>query len=351
MKEQIIKQLKKIIEATKILSPTEFSFDGRVLSYPAPYSVNQLNPGSEQAPLISQLQNCFYQYCYVQPFNTADPGKETGNVVPDASLVLRLSEANNTQEYWEAGWQIKEIIPNGQIRAEKSRRSRLLWAGEFFTPQGFGMPPQINGYINVFFPKESTTIQPGFYYAFSQTFIDQLDDYNIVRFYWNIEENGAPDLVRSVSRHLNRFRVPYRFKCLNSSLPFNRTDSAVLFINKRFYRIVACLIADIYDEIESFLGAETPLFSKQFAPGLGLAEDPNNGDSFGMNRCRILAEGVWSGYLKQLQTTESRLDEVVRQFETYRINLEQPYLNADSVDQYIIPDFKKQQSSSANLSG
>jgi hypothetical protein len=343
MKEQLIKQLTKIIESTKILSPTEFSFDGRILSYPVPSPINQPNPGSAQPPLISQLQNCFYQYCYVQPYNGNSP-VETGLVTPNATLVEQLSAANETQEYWEAGWQIREILPSGQIRAEKGGRSRLLWAGEFFTPQGFGMPPQINGYINVFFPKESTTIQPGFYYAFSQTFIDQLDDYNIVRFYWNIEEKGAPNLVRSISRNLNRFQVPYRFKCLNNQLPFNRTDSAVLFLNKRFYRIVAELLVDIYEEVKDSLGAETPLFSKRVAPGIGLAEDPNNGESFGMNRCRILAEGIWNGYTKGLQTLEARLDEVAGQFEVHGIALESPYLNAGAIDQYIIPKFETSQS-------
>ncbi|HEX8267680.1 MAG TPA: T3SS effector HopA1 family protein [Pyrinomonadaceae bacterium] len=343
MKEQLIKQLTKIIESTKILSPTEFSFAERILSYPVPPPINQPNPGSAQPPLISQLQNCFYQYCYVQPYNGNSP-VETGLVTPNADLVEQLSAANETQEYWEAGWQIKEILPSGQIRAEKGGRSRLLWAGEFFTPQGFGMPPQINGYINVFFPKESTTIQPGFYYAFSQTFIDQMDDYNIVRFYWNIEEKGAPNLVRSISRNLNRFQVPYRFKCLNNQLPFNRTDSAVLFLNKRFYRIVAELLVDIYEEIKDSLGAETPLFSKQVAPGIGLAEDPNNGESFGMNRCRILAEGIWNGYTKGLQTLEARLDKVAGQFGVYGIALESPYLNAGAIDQYIIPKFETSQS-------
>lgn len=352
MKEQITEQLKKIIEATKIISPAEFSFDGKILSCPAsPVPNNPLNPNAvQQNPVILQLQGCLYQYCYVQPF-VSGFSRETGRITQNARLVQQLSAANNTQDYWEAGWQIKEILPTGQIRAEKSGRSRLLWAGEFFTPQGFGAPPQVNGYINVFFPKESTTIQPGFYYAFSQTFIDLTDDYNIVRFYWNIEENGAPDLLASISRHLNRFRLPYRFKCLNNELPFNRTDSAVLFLNKRFYRIAAELLVEIYDEVKDLLGAETPLFSRQIAPGLGLAEDPNNGDSFGMNRCRLLAEGIWSAYTKGLEKTEARLDEVVKRFEHYGISLERPYLNAGAFDQYVIPNFKNGKSPSANVSG
>jgi hypothetical protein len=348
MKEQITERLSKIIESTRILSPNQFSFDGKTFTNPVAAPVNQPipatgsqpNAGAAQSALISLLQSCFYQYCYVQPFAGDNSSLETGQVTPNPQLVQQLSAANETREHWEAGWQIKETLPTGQIRAEKAGRTRLLWAGEFISHHGFGMPPQPDAYISVFFPKESTTIQPGFYFAFSETYLDQLDDYNIVRFYWNVEEKGAPDLMRGISRGLNRFQVPYRFKCLNNQLPFNRTDSAVLFLNKRFYRIAVELLVDIYEEMRGALGAETPLFSKPLAPGLGLAEDPGSGDSFGMNRCRILAEGVWNGYTKGLQTIETRLEEVVRQFEINGIALERPFLNAGSVDQYIVPKFK-----------
>jgi hypothetical protein len=346
MKKQIIKQLSEIIESTTILSPAEFSFDGKILSYPVPAAVDP-TAAAAQNPLIEQLQKCFYQYCYVQPFNGGAPALETAQVEPNAKLVEQLSAANDTQERWETGWRIAEMLPSGQIKAEKYGRTRVLWAGEFISRFGFGVAPQIGAEISVFFPKESTVLQPGFFFAFSQTFIDQADDYNLMRFYWNIQEKGAPDLLRSISAALNRFEVPYRFKCLNNQLPFNRTDSAVLFLNKRFYRVVAELMPDIYDEVRHFLGAETPLFSKQLAPGLGLAEDPNNGDSFGMSRCRVLAEGIWSGYAKNLQTAAARLDEVVGQFEVYGIDLERPYLNGRAADQYLVPEFKHEHSLAA----
>lgn len=336
MKEQIIEKLKKIVEATRIISPAEFSFSGKVFSCPAVSPAVEPNPA--QPPLVLLLQNCFYQYCYVQPFD-GNISLETRAVMPNPNLVQRLSEANETREYWETGWQIREILASGQIRAKKNERTRFLWAGEFFSPGSFGTPPKINSEISVFFPKESVTVQTGFYFAFSQTFLDQSDDYNIVRFYWNIDEKGAPDLVRSISHHLNKFQVPYRFKCLNNQHPFNRTDAAVLFINKRFYRIVAELLPDIYRKVEALLEDETPLFSKRLAPGLGLAEDSNSGDSFGMNRCRILAQGIWNGYVKGLQTTETRLQETSKQFAAHGISLETPYLNAGAADQYIVPDF------------
>jgi hypothetical protein len=107
-----------------------------------------------------------------------------------------------------------------------------------------------------------------------------------------------------------------------------------LFLNKKYYPIVSELLPDIYAEIKGGLKPGTPLFSKEIAPGIGVAEDPGNGDSFGLSRCRMLAEGIWSAYSLGLQTVEERFDEVVRQFERYGVSLDKPYLNSGSADQY-----------------
>jgi hypothetical protein len=40
----------------------------------------------------------------------------------------------------------------------------------------------------------------------------------------------------------------------------------------------------------------TPVFTKFLAPGLGLAEDPGQGDSFGQHRCRLLADAMILAY-------------------------------------------------------
>ena len=55
------------------------------------------------------------------------------------------------------------------------------------------------------------------------------------------------------------------------------------------------------------------------APGLSLVEDPNNGESFGMNRCRIFAEGIWNAFAKGLTDRDSRLHEVKQRFARARI--------------------------------
>lgn len=339
MREQLTAQLKRIVKATKITSPAEFSFAGQVTQCPpGPVPPSQFNT-QPTVPLVQYLLQTFYQYCYVQPFEDDLPPLETAQVALNDTLAQQLSEANDTRDRWETGWQIAEILPTGQIRAEKHGRTRFMWAGEFLSNQGFGVPPQAGMQINVFFPKESATLQPGFFFTFSQTFMDSWEEMNSMRLYWHIDENGAPKLLRGISSRLNRFRIPFRFKVLNNSLPFNRSDSAVLFLNRRYYRIAIELMAEVHEEVKDDLKPETPLFTKHIADGLGLAEDPNNGDSFGMSRCRILAEGLWTAFVTGVTGEKERFEQVEKQFEGYGISLDRPYLNPGAADQYVTPGF------------
>ncbi|GFZ90319.1 T3SS effector HopA1 family protein [Okeania sp. KiyG1] len=346
MEAQLIPELTKICQAVKIASPTEASFAGRrvpEVGIPGQQPMSQQQMlASGQNPMIWRLQSQLYMYCYCQQFTGTipeEPKPDHPSQVQDPNFLQSLSQANTSRERWESGWQIYRVEASSQVMAQKFGTNRMFWPGQFFCQEGAGMAPRVGANISVFLPRESFTIQPGFYYVFSETQIGYEDDYNQVRFYWHLQEQGAATLIRCLTQKLNQFQVPFRFKCLtswNSNLP--RSDSAVLFVSKRFTQITARLLSEVYPKIEKYLEPRTPLFSKQLAPGLGLAEDPSNGDSFGLNRCRILAEGIWNAYSKGLQTERDQLGEVIQQFNQYGISLERPYLSAGSIEQYQFPN-------------
>jgi hypothetical protein len=185
--------------------------------------------------------------------------------------------------------------------------------------------------------KESMTMHPGFYFIFGTALTDQQDDEDLLRFYWNVDADGVLHLVRLLTVKLNRFQVPFRLKCVNNSLNYNRTDAAVLYFNKRFYRIGSELVATVHRQTSQYLKSGTPLFTKLLASGLGFAEQPENGASFGQHRCRVLAEALYNGYEQKLDSEEERLTEVVEHFERKGLSIERPYLNPGSIDHYEFP--------------
>lgn len=337
MREQLKAQLTKIVRAVEVRSGDSFTFAGRHFA-PAAQAPGHAHHahGFAQAranPLATLLEQTLYEHCYCRTFDGA-LRDEAPPDVPGVDLTPALSEANATRERWDAGWQVYQVLPSGQVMAHKDGRTRALWPGEFLSTDAPGMAPRPGTNLSVFFMRETKTMQPGFYFAFGEAQAGEPDGFSLARLYWNVRAEGAVPLIRAVTRGLNRFQVPFRVKCLTNSAFYTRNDAAVLYVDKRFYRITARVLAGVYAEVSRHLRPDAPLFTKPLAPGLALAEEPYTGESFGMQRCRILAEGLLSAHARNLREDSARLEEVERHFNAYGLTLEAPYLNPRSVDQY-----------------
>src|SRR5205823_2332289 len=188
--------------------------------------------------------------------------------------------------------------------------------------------------VNVFFARESRTEQPGFYIVAGETAHPEGSDSRMTRIYWHIAEEGAVPLTSAVTTLLNRFEVPFRFKTLSYSGAYSRADAGVLFFPTRYHQIVAKLLPRIRAEVKDHLRAATPLLTHKLADGVGLAEDPANGESFGMHRTRMLAQAIWDAYARGMQSEEARLQELAIQFQRHGLSLDRPHLRAASADIY-----------------
>jgi hypothetical protein len=337
MREQLNAQLRKIVRAVEVRSNDSFNFAGRHFSLGAQgagHAPHGHGFAQQQAnPLAALLEQALYQHCYCRTFDGA-LREEQLDPVHGLDLTPALSEANASRERWDAGWQVYQVLPSGQVLAHKDGRTRSLWPGEFLSTDAPGLAPRPGMNLSVFFMRETKTMQPGFYFAFGEAQEGELDSFSLARFYWNVRAEGAVPLMRAVTRDLNRFQVPFRIKCLTNSAFYARNDPAVLYVDKRFYRVTARVLAGVHREVSRHLRPDPPLFTKPLAAGLALAEEPYTGESFGMQRCRILAEGLLSASTRGLRDEASRLAEVERHFEAYGFTLEAPYLNPRSVDQY-----------------
>jgi hypothetical protein len=153
----------------------------------------------------------------------------------------------------------------------------------------------------------------------------------MIRFYFNVGPNGAPHVLRWLSTRLNVFDVPFRFKALTARSAYTRLDAALLYVAGLHYPITAQLLGDGLEEaLAPHLAAGTPVFTRRLAPGLGFAEDPGHGQSFGMSRCRIVAEAIWSAYGKGHQSPGAWLEEVKAHFTRYSLDPKRPHLNPGS---------------------
>ena len=256
----------------------------------------------------------------------------------DASgWVEALSAANMSKDRWEEGWQVQKFMPSGQIYGKKPGIVRAFWPGEFITRANHGMAPQPGTPIAVFFPRESRNLQNGFYFVFGEALADQYDEFPTVRFYWNITRESAVPLVQALTAALNKYQIPFRFKILNHPAMLGRSDAAILYLGRRYYRAAAEICRETHGKIADLLDEQVPLFTLPLAKGLAFAEDPGTQESFGMMRCRLLAESLCLAFSEGRTTHADRLERVRQHFTASGISLEQPFLNAGSVSSYEFP--------------
>jgi HopA1 effector protein family len=75
----------------------------------------------------------------------------------------------------------------------------------------------------------------------------------------------------------------------------------------------------------------------KLASGVGLAEEPNTGESFGMHRCRLVAEGLVDAWKQGAHTLEERIQAVDTKFTSNGLKLDRPYLSPGSVELFDLP--------------
>jgi hypothetical protein len=351
--------IKKVLSAIKVASPGEFDFAGRGFQvrggghqhaghqHGHQHAGHQhehghahaahVEPDPQSQAFVATLSAYLYEYAYSRPFVSPLPEAVGHDLTIDVGLLEALSMANTTRDRWEHGWTIGQIMQYGQISAQKGSLQRNLWPGQYLSKDGPAAVQRQGAEISVFYAKESRSLQAGFYYAFGEEAEEAGDHLGLVRLYWNISFEGAPRLVGLITSRLNRFRVPFRVKFATARSQFARTDVSVVYLSKRYFRIAAELMLDVHPEIEDALGEDVPLFSKRLARGLGVAEDPGTGESFGQSRCRRLAESVWNCYRRGEQTTKARWEEFGRLLKGSGLDPEHTHLNSGSLDWYELP--------------
>jgi len=338
MNVNLEESLRRIIGAVEFHSPQSFSFAGRpanLWSALQPPLGGTAPLGAEQ--IVPTLQNIFYATCYTRTFIESVKESPVAAAAGDDTWLASLSAANASKDTWEEGWTVRQFLPSGQIYAQKGNTTRAFWPGEFMSRGAYGFPPQAGTPIAAFFPRESRNSQPGFYFAFGETPAATDDEFPCVRYYWNLKREGGAQLIRSLTTALNRYQAPFRLKIVNSLALLNRTDSAVLYVGRRYYRIAAEITLETQAKVAAALDDAVPLFTLPLAKGLAFAEDPGNQESFGMSRCRLLAEGLWHAFCEGRSSVADRLERVRQHFLANGTSLERPYLNLASIDSYEFP--------------
>jgi HopA1 effector protein family len=188
-----------------------------------------------------------------------------------------------------------------------------------------------HGEVAVLMPKDR--LELGYYIAVGNAGFASMHHTNpSVNIYFNFTPEAAPTIVQALTQQLNAIDIPFSFKvAYDLDQCLHHYDSGILNIEKSDYFQVVPILQQIYG-VTDFCH-EIPLFTKYLAPGLGLAEVPET-ESFGMNRCRIMANALLDAYHDENDTPSTRISSIKQHFAKMNISLQSPYLNPDSQDIY-----------------
>ena len=254
----------------------------------------------------------------------------------DLAFYERLHTSNTGGGYWSKNWLVFNEEEDGCLAVQKNGLTlhieRDLYLSEIDKSANVG------DLVAIKMPKN--LVQNGFYMAVSN--LGTQDNQDIVRIYFNVSPDGAVSVMDNVTRELNNMHIAFSFKALYNPDEYRRYDSAVLYFNKHQYKTIYPMLQQVYSENQDSFFPQVPLFTKQLAPGLGCAEEPTNKlaekESFGTNRCQMIANGLIAAWQAGNNHPESRMTAILEQFTLHKIKLRYPYLNGYSDDIYTTLD-------------
>ncbi len=256
----------------------------------------------------------------------------------DIAFYERLHSCNRGTGYFDSGWSVVRLESDGTFAVTKGGLTLHIKPEKHLQ---LAENAAIGELVAVRMPRNF--VQSGFYMAVSnagpRSYGHPKRQPEIVRIYFNFSPEGAVAVMDSLTRQLNDILIPFTFKTLYNPGDYKRYDSGVLYFEKSHYEVVRQVLESVYAQTKAHFHTDVPLFTKFLAPGLSLAEEPDRKfaeqESFGMNRCQIVANGLLEAWHSLNDSPDERMTSILKQFSLLELELLRSYLNANSIDIYM----------------
>lgn len=323
-------QVAAVLRAVSIRGDMRYVWLGRA-SRPLPEAVQaELDEAERRSYLVACLREELYCsfYCHGSPV----PARwgEPQAVAADPWLLGALSDANRGRDGWEDGWTVDRLDGGETVVTGARLRTRVATAD----CRALDGPLRPGALVSLRVPKELPALSPGFYTAVGDV-AGATDFQAVVRVYWSVTRASAPLLVRALTTRLDAARVPFRLKVADHPSRLDRCDAAVLYVPLAAFGSLRTGLREVAAELAPRLRPTVPAFTLRFAPGVGLAEDDGTGDSFGVSRSALLADGIVRAHERGL-TRVAALDAVAGRFAEAGLELDAPYREPSLAGRHVL---------------
>ena len=251
----------------------------------------QLDDGQQADCRRVALARLIYSHFYStvgEERSAGTPDKARRRHAQSKTLIAALSAANAGSGTVEGGWQTTRAdgrlaISNGCCVLDLGDAAGAGGQADVVSPG--------DARLQLSVPKQFLSRSVGFYLAVGNRALVQ-GGTPLIRAYFNCTPEGSVCLMRLITCELNALDVPFHFKVLTEAPMIDRRDSAVLYFRAENLPQVRQLLEDAVPLLRTSTLTGVPPFTLPILPGVAMAEDPADGQSFGSSRSGMLADAL-----------------------------------------------------------
>jgi HopA1 effector protein family len=324
--------LKQIAQAVRITDTTVQWFDDTLFRLSA--SIRHQSREEQLSSLSWSLREVLYTHFYTvgRPVLSGELAA-LRSVASHHSLSSDLHKANPGNGRLENGWRF--VRPGhrlGTIVVRKDGLTVTALSSDINMMGGAALMDEADLILRVSAGKMS--VSPGFYVAHSDIDLDYTHD--LTRFYINVAPSFAPLLLRALFQSLNKDFLSFDLKVASDISLYHRADVAVLYVPRSSGKVALRNIRRVLAQCPDMVRPAVPSLVYKLSAGFGVADSPPDGQSFGIDRCRIIADALVS--VRANPNVNERFSAIALAFKNEGLCVDRPHLGVGVEEIYVDVD-------------
>lgn len=287
-------------------------------------------PLGDRRAVLPQLAEGLYSRWFADWMPPRERGERDGR-----SVAMRMRAVHAGTRRFEAGWTARRAFPGGRVDAVRGGEAHYAESGDYVNLTHPGVPVQPGDAMALVTRRDGGEGSEGWWQTWAAS--GPAPEREMLRIYWNCGEGAAAELVAGITSVLEEGRARYTLKCPSEPELFGRRDAVVLYLTPEVWAAAKRGLRAVHVEISKRLGESTPPLTLRLGRGVALAEDPENGHSFGTTMAWAVADGL----LRVLVEGRAEEEEIVQlmgeRLVARGIAPEQPYRKVGSLRTAVEP--------------
>ena len=272
---------------------------------------------------------------YTHWFTRSGQPRPNATLVEPPILVASLRSAHAATGRFGEGWRVVAVGEWGEITVERSGELIAVVPPDYVNLVHWAVPLRVGDPAAVTERRDFIDLQNGWWSTDGAA--GAAPTAPMIRLYWNCPPQAAALLVGGVTTVLERLGLAFSLKCPVEASLFGRDDAVVLYLAPEAFELSKGELRTVYESLVPWLEDRVPPLTFRLGRGVGLAQDPADGQSYGQSRCLAVAASLVGADLAGVSDESDLVAAIVEQFPSHGVSATQPYLGVDASPDLVAP--------------